>query len=239
MDKLSTEPSNSQTGKAIDYLMEDPIIPGQLWACLSFLSPETLKNCNVRAIKIRGVFSTRKEAEAKAKELSKLDPDFHIFVGEVGKWLPWDPDATSVEDQRYNEPIVQDIMKKYKENQKKGAAAENYRKEQMREKAIEEEAKKLQNKSRRERMKQKINDKKLKKEIENLEVERFGKPGDILSKSDDKIKKQEELIKAETNKLNVNEEKIKKTEKTIETADKNINKLQEIYKKLVLDKEKK
>ena len=35
---------------------------------------------SIRGIKIRGVFDTRQEAEAKAKKLSVTDSSFHVFI---------------------------------------------------------------------------------------------------------------------------------------------------------------
>ena len=46
---------------------------------------------SVRGVKIRGVYDSKQEAEKRAKELQVKDCSFHIFVGQVGYWLPWDP----------------------------------------------------------------------------------------------------------------------------------------------------
>jgi hypothetical protein len=48
---------------------------------------------SVRGLKIRGVFSTQEEAENKCVSLRKQDPNHDIFVGPMGIWVPWDPDA--------------------------------------------------------------------------------------------------------------------------------------------------
>jgi|TARA_B110000967_G_C18884785_1_gene563316 hypothetical protein len=48
---------------------------------------------SVRGLKIRGVFGTQEEAEIKSKKLREGDPNHDIFVGPVGIWVPWDPDA--------------------------------------------------------------------------------------------------------------------------------------------------
>lgn len=48
---------------------------------------------SVRGLKIRGVFNTQDEAEARCKKLREVDPNHDIFVGPVGIWVPWDPDA--------------------------------------------------------------------------------------------------------------------------------------------------
>jgi len=48
---------------------------------------------SVRGLKVRGVFPTQEEAEMKCKKLREQDPNHDIFVGPVGIWIPWDPDA--------------------------------------------------------------------------------------------------------------------------------------------------
>ena len=54
---------------------------------------------SVRGLKIRGSYSTKEEANNRAKKLQIIDSSFHVFVGEVGKWLPWDPNADGVQDE--------------------------------------------------------------------------------------------------------------------------------------------
>jgi hypothetical protein len=71
----------------------------------------------VRGLKIRGTYGSHEEAVARAKRLQKLDPIHNIFVAEVGKWLPWDPETTDVKDEEYAEDELNVLMKKYKENQ--------------------------------------------------------------------------------------------------------------------------
>jgi len=48
---------------------------------------------SVRGLKIRGVFNTQEEAEVRCKKVRDFDPHHDIFVGPVGMWMPWDPDA--------------------------------------------------------------------------------------------------------------------------------------------------
>jgi hypothetical protein len=81
----------------------------------------------VRGLKIRGSYSTREEAESRAKKLQKMDADHNIFVGQVGKWLPWDPSPNAIQDQEYAEDQLNTLMKKYKENEE---AREMFHKEQ-------------------------------------------------------------------------------------------------------------
>lgn len=81
----------------------------------------------MRGLKIRGSYSQKEEAEARAKKLQKMDPDHNIYVGQVGKWLPWDPSPASIPDQEYAEEQLNTLMKKYKENEE---AREQFHKEQ-------------------------------------------------------------------------------------------------------------
>lgn len=48
---------------------------------------------SVRGLKVRGVFASQEEAEERSKKLRSHDPNHDIFVGPVGVWMPWDPDA--------------------------------------------------------------------------------------------------------------------------------------------------
>lgn len=70
----------------------------------------------VRGLKVRGVYGTQGEAVSRSKKLQRTDPLHNIFVGEVGKWLPWDPEPSDVAEQEYAEEQLNTLMKKYKEN---------------------------------------------------------------------------------------------------------------------------
>jgi len=71
----------------------------------------------VRGLKVRGIYGSRGEAEARSKKLQRNDQLHNIFLGEVGKWLPWDPEPTDVTEQEYAEDQLNTLMKKYKENE--------------------------------------------------------------------------------------------------------------------------
>jgi len=71
---------------------------------------------SIRGLKVRGVFDTREAAEARAKKLSTTDSSFHTFIGQVGYWLPWDPNADKVSDEVFQNSQLNDMMEKYQEN---------------------------------------------------------------------------------------------------------------------------
>jgi hypothetical protein len=72
---------------------------------------------SVRGVKIRGVYGNPKEAELKAKKLQTKDKYHNIFIGDVGKWLPWDPQPHEITEQEYAQDELNTLMRKYKENE--------------------------------------------------------------------------------------------------------------------------
>ena len=71
---------------------------------------------SMRGLKVRGSYSTRQEADARAKKLQTCDSNFNVFVGEVGKWLPWDPNADGIQDEVFQNSQLNNMMEKYEEN---------------------------------------------------------------------------------------------------------------------------
>ena len=70
----------------------------------------------VRGLKVRGSYDTLQEAEMRAKRLQKSDPNFNVFVGQVGFWLPWDPEPKDISKENYLNDDLNQLMKSYKEN---------------------------------------------------------------------------------------------------------------------------
>lgn len=134
----------------IDHLKEDEPISGQKFVLLSIVTPELIKNCTVRGIKIRGVYGTEQEARVKAAELQKKDTLHNIYVAPVGKWLPWDDDPSKAQDEEYAEGELNRIMKGLKENQAKSKLLHEQRKNDLIEKTLrEQEKKKKKNKQKK------------------------------------------------------------------------------------------
>jgi hypothetical protein len=70
----------------------------------------------LHGLKVRGVYSTMEQATDRAKKLNKKDPYFNVFVGEVGEWLPWDPEPDDVADSSYQNDELNKLMQAYREN---------------------------------------------------------------------------------------------------------------------------
>jgi hypothetical protein len=97
---------------------------------------------NVRGVKVRGVYDTYREAEIRAKKLQRSDRSFHVFVGQVGYWLPWDPNADKVASEEYLEEELNTLMKEYKENE---VRKDMFYEEQKREKIQDATRERLEN----------------------------------------------------------------------------------------------
>ena len=83
---------------------------------------------SVRGLKVRGTYDTIQEAEMRAKRLQKSDPNFNVFVGQVGFWLPWDPEPENIEKENYLNDELNTLMSKYKENMEEREEVFNTRK---------------------------------------------------------------------------------------------------------------
>lgn len=117
----------------VDYLTEDTLLPdNQKFVCISFLTDKDNKT-TLTGIKIRGVFGTYEEAKAHGQNLQSVDPAFNVFVGEMGKWLPFDPnpDSQAVKDSQWANDELNKMMKGYLENQEKARIYHEQRKNEM------------------------------------------------------------------------------------------------------------
>jgi hypothetical protein len=72
---------------------------------------------SIRGVKVRGVYSNVKEAELKAKKLQNKDKYHNIYMAEVGKWTPWDPEAHEIKEQSYNNDQLNTLMSEYRKNE--------------------------------------------------------------------------------------------------------------------------
>ena len=118
---------------SVDYLTEDTILPeGQKYVCISFLTDKENKT-SLSGIKVRGTFSSYEVACEHAKKLQNIDPYFNVFVGESGKWLPFDPNPESdnFKDSEYANDQLNKMMKSYMESQEKAKLFHEQRKNEL------------------------------------------------------------------------------------------------------------
>jgi hypothetical protein len=96
---------------------------------------------SVRGLKVRGVFPTEEEAENKCKKLREFDPNHDIFVGPVGMWIPWDPDAYKTGRVEFLEDELNQLHQEKLKNETRAKQEFDQRIKDTKRKAIEENIK--------------------------------------------------------------------------------------------------
>lgn len=96
---------------------------------------------SVRGLKIRGSFGTQEEAELRCKMLREVDPHHDIFVGPVGTWMPWEPQAYKTGKVEYIQDELNQLMHEKVNNEDKAKQEFEARVREAKRKAIEENKK--------------------------------------------------------------------------------------------------
>ena len=99
---------------------------------------------SVRGLKVRGVFPTQEEAELRCKKLREVDPNHDIYVGPIGMWIPWDPDAYKTGRVEFMEEELNQLHHEKMKNETKAKEEFDRRVLETKRKAIEENIKKAQ-----------------------------------------------------------------------------------------------
>ena len=93
---------------------------------------------SVRGLKVRGVYNTQEEAEDRCKSLRELDPNHDIYVGPVGTWIPWDPDAYKTGRVEHMEEELNALHKEKMQNEEQAKKEFEERVRETKRKAIME-----------------------------------------------------------------------------------------------------
>ena len=93
---------------------------------------------STRGIKIRGSFPTQGEAELRAKMLRESDPHHDVFVGPVGMWMPFDPEAYKTGRVEYLESELNQLMHEKNKNETRAKSDFDTRVNDAKHKAIED-----------------------------------------------------------------------------------------------------
>jgi len=99
---------------------------------------------SVRGLKVRGVFPTQKEAELRCQLLREVDPNHDIFVGQVGMWVPFHPEAYKTGRVEYMEETLNQLMAEKKKNEDQAKQEFDKRVKEAKQKAIEENKKRAE-----------------------------------------------------------------------------------------------
>ena len=96
---------------------------------------------STRGLKIRGSYPTQEEAEMRCKLLREVDPNHDVYVGPVGLWMPWDPEAYKTGRVEYMEEELNQLMHEKSKNESNAKVAFDQRLKESKQKAIEENIK--------------------------------------------------------------------------------------------------
>jgi hypothetical protein len=96
---------------------------------------------STRGLKIRGSYPTQEEAEMRCKLLREIDPNHDVYVGPVGLWMPWDPEAYKTGRVEYMEEELNQLMHEKSKNETNAKVAFDQRVKETKQKAIEENIK--------------------------------------------------------------------------------------------------
>ena len=93
---------------------------------------------SIRGLKVRGVYATQKEAELRCKLLREVDPNHDVYVGPVGMWMPFHPEAYKTGRVEYMEETLNQLMSEKKTNEEKARSEFDKRVKDAKQKAMEE-----------------------------------------------------------------------------------------------------
>ena len=96
---------------------------------------------NTRGLKIRGSYPSQEEAELRCKMLREVDPAHDVYVGPVGLWMPWDPEAYKTGRVEYMEDELNQLMSEKNKNESSAKTAFEQRVKETKQNAIEENIK--------------------------------------------------------------------------------------------------
>jgi hypothetical protein len=140
---------------------------------------------NTRGIKVRGSYPSQEEAELRCKLLRELDPNHDVFVGPVGMWMPWEPEAYRTGRVEYLEEELNQLMHEKNKNEKQAKREFEKRVADAKRKAIED-------------------NKKLAKETGNKLTQNIDKQGNLVGVGsttlEEKLKDNEEVSSADIRK---------------------------------------
>ena len=96
---------------------------------------------STRGIKVRGAYPTQQEAELRCRMLREVDPNHDVYVGPVGMWMPWNPEAYKTGRVEYLEDELNQLMHEKNKNEKEAKVAFEKRVKEAKRTAIEENVK--------------------------------------------------------------------------------------------------
>jgi hypothetical protein len=133
--KKNTE-SYETTNQDFSYKTTERL-DNQNWFCVSFLVDDS---SSLVGIKISGAFEKEDEAQDFAKSLRDINDSVNVYVGQLYKWMPFNPTPDSEEagESDYSNPQLNETMKEKKRNEQKAKIYHEFRKNEEIKKNLEE-----------------------------------------------------------------------------------------------------
>lgn len=154
-----------------------------------------------RSFKVRGVYDTFEDAQKRCQQINSFDKYFNVFIGEVGKWLPWEDDPEKAKDVQYANKELNNLMKEYMQDQEKSKMYHEQRKNDLIAKALQENEKKKSDNKKEKKSISELIEKKLEDKKSKLQEEK-----EVLESDKSSLQQQQELLE----KLKAEAEAIKK-----------------------------
>ena len=87
--------------------------PSQNFAVISILGPHTRQQSDIACVQILGAFPDAEVANKFAKDVSRSNPHFDLFVVQMGKWLPLNGSPDQSTNETWRNEKVQELMNDY------------------------------------------------------------------------------------------------------------------------------
>ena len=129
----------------LDYLPEDPKVPGVKYAIVSIIGPTMKAKCDVWGIRISDVADNEEKGKKKIKRLIQNDPRFDRYLAPIGKFFPLNVSPLQVENVEYQNTQLNDLMKSYLQSREEADDEFNFRKNDLMNQAIKETKSKMEN----------------------------------------------------------------------------------------------
>ncbi len=100
---------------------------------------------STRGIKVRGSFPSQGEAELRCQMLREQDPNHDVYVGPVGVWMPFHPEAYKTGRVEYLQDELNQLMHEKNKNESSARNDFEARIKEAKEKAIQDNVAKAEN----------------------------------------------------------------------------------------------
>ena len=97
---------------------------------------------SVRGVKVRGSYPSMQEAQLRAEALRAVDSSHDVYVGQVGLWMPFHPEAYKTGRVEYMESELNELMHEKNKNESKAKEDFDVRVKDAKKQAIEDNKKK-------------------------------------------------------------------------------------------------